>query len=125
MNSSWLQIVDCEENDSEVLLTKATMRHIQMASNKSDPNSDRPFFIAMGHHRPHLPWNVPTRFYSRYGDPLQYPVAKVQHWPLQPLAYHGIPGLSRSTSTTLLRHSTPAESRIMRQSATTTGTSVW
>jgi hypothetical protein len=51
VNNSWMQIVDCEENDSEVLLTKAAMRYIQMASNKSNPEADRPFFIAMGHHR--------------------------------------------------------------------------
>ena len=43
--------------------------------------SYRPFFLGMGHHRPHLPWNSPARFIEQYGDPAQYPVAKQQSYP--------------------------------------------
>ncbi len=78
-NNSWIEIVGCEENDAEVLLTKAAVRHIEWAT--SPENSSKPFFIAMGHHRPHLPWQVPSRFYEQYGDPQQYPLAKIQNWP--------------------------------------------
>lgn len=52
----WKEIVDCEENDAEVLLTKAAVKHIKWATSKE--NASRPFFIAMGHHRPHEPWYV-------------------------------------------------------------------
>eukprot|EP00940_MAST-03C_sp_MAST-3C-sp2_P001200 g1200.t1 len=30
-------------------------------------NGERPFFLAFGAHRPHLPWNVPTKFWDMYG----------------------------------------------------------
>lgn len=46
--SQWRRIIDCEENDSEAQLTQASIEHIRLATNGSDP---RPFFIGMGHHR--------------------------------------------------------------------------
>ena len=82
------EIVDCEENDSEVLLTKAAVTHIRWAT--APENATRPFFIAMGHHRPHLPWNVPSRFYAQYGDPASLPLATVATWPasVNPISWH-------------------------------------
>eukprot|EP00911_Craspedida_sp_UC1_P002351 UC1_evm1s1764 len=76
---NWEQIVDCEENDGETLITKATIRHIEWAT--APENSSRPFFIAFGHHRPHLPWTVPKRFFDRYGDPKHISVAQYTAWP--------------------------------------------
>jgi hypothetical protein len=55
-NDYWNEIVDCEENDPEVLLSKAAVAHVQWAT--APENASRPFFIAMGHHRPHEPWCV-------------------------------------------------------------------
>jgi len=78
-NNSWNEIVACEENDAESLLTKAAVHHIEMAT--ASENASRPFFIAMGHHRPHLPWNVPSRFYEQYGDPRKVAVAELQEYP--------------------------------------------
>jgi len=77
--NGWKEIVDCEENDAETLLTMAAVRHIQWAT--APANASRPFFIAMGHHRPHLPWTVPSRFFDAYGDPDNIAVAEVQHFP--------------------------------------------
>eukprot|EP00041_Stephanoeca_diplocostata_P018910 m.400440 g.400440 ORF g.400440 m.400440 type:complete len:202 (-) comp21159_c0_seq20:683-1288(-) len=51
--SEWKRIVACEENDGEYLLTAAAIRFLVQATNGSDP---RPFFLGMGHHRPHLPY---------------------------------------------------------------------
>jgi hypothetical protein len=78
-NPIYKEITACEENDSEVLLTKAAVTHLQWAT--APENSSRPFFIAMGHHKPHLPWNVPSRFYAQYGDPAALPLAAVRAWP--------------------------------------------
>lgn len=63
VNGSWVQIVGCDENDEEVLLTKATVRYIQLATSAN--NSRTPFFVSMGHHRPHLPWIVPKRLFDQ------------------------------------------------------------
>lgn len=30
-------------------------------------NAKQPFFLTFGAHRPHLPWNVPTKFWDMYG----------------------------------------------------------
>ncbi len=35
---------------------------------------DRPFFLAVGFHKPHLPFNAPTRYWDLY-DPRQLPLA--------------------------------------------------
>jgi iduronate 2-sulfatase len=39
----------------------------------------QPFFMAMGTHRPHLPWVYPKRFHDRI--PADVPEAKVKEWP--------------------------------------------
>ena len=72
-------IEDCEENDSEALLTAAAVTHVRWAT--APENASRPFFIAMGHHKPHLPWNVPARFFAQYGDPTKLALAAVPDWP--------------------------------------------
>jgi iduronate 2-sulfatase len=80
----WRRIVDCEENDSESQLTYAAIQYLHQAvggSSSGNSSSYRPFFIGMGHHRPHLPWNSPARFIEQYGDPEQYPLAKQQTYP--------------------------------------------
>eukprot|EP01043_Picozoa_sp_COSAG02_P019789 COSAG02_NODE_963_length_15604_cov_10.737117_15_plen_202_part_00 len=85
---AWRRIIDCEENDGEAQLTYAAIAYLHQAvghngsSGQEAPlGSYRPFFIGMGHHRPHLPWNSPARFIDQYGDPQQYPVAKQQTYP--------------------------------------------
>ena len=76
------EIVACEENDSEVLLTRAAITHIRWAT--SPENVSKPFFVAMGHHKPHLPWTAPTQFFEKYGglsNASGFPLAKVDAWP--------------------------------------------
>eukprot|EP01051_Picozoa_sp_SAG22_P009529 SAG22_NODE_800_length_7109_cov_47.259058_5_plen_279_part_00 len=77
----WKRIVACEENDSESLLTSAAIEYLRLAASGTGPLGKRPFFVAMGHHKPHLPWWSPSRFIDQYGDPTQYPVAAVQAYP--------------------------------------------
>lgn len=86
---AWSRIIDCEENDAEAQLTYAAIAYLHQAvghngregQGGTPAGSYRPFFIGMGHHRPHLPWNSPARFIDQYGDPRQYPVAKQQTYP--------------------------------------------
>ena len=37
--------------------------------------------VCVSSDRPHKPWNSPTRFIERYGDPEHYPVATQQTYP--------------------------------------------
>lgn len=85
--ADWQYITDCEENDAEAELTQAAIDFLKLATNGSDT---RPFWIGMGHHRPHLPWRSPTRFIDQYGDPSQYPIAKQQTYPKSaaPIQWH-------------------------------------
>jgi arylsulfatase A-like enzyme len=76
--SSWRRIVACEENDRETQLTLAAVDFVRRATNGSDA---RPFFIGMGHHRPHLPWNSPSRFIDQYGPAEGIAVAAQQQYP--------------------------------------------
>lgn len=73
--SIWKRIIGCEVNDQEALLTNATVRYL------GNLEKGKPFFVMMGHHKPHLPWFVPQRFFDELGDPLQYAVAQVQVYP--------------------------------------------
>ena len=76
--SAWRRIVACEENDSEAQLTFAAIEFLKRATNGSNT---RPFFIGMGHHRPHLPWHSPSRFIDQYGDASGIAIAKQQQYP--------------------------------------------
>ena len=55
----WTIIEDCEKNDEEALITASTIARITAAS-----AAKRPFFIGLGHHRPHMPWQAPRRFFD-------------------------------------------------------------
>lgn len=76
--NAWGVIEACEENDSESLLTRATLDHLDRATSGADT---RPFFIAMGHHRPHLPWEAPQRFFDLYPPAEEIAVAEHQYLP--------------------------------------------
>jgi hypothetical protein len=49
----------------EAMYDTANAKHgIEVMRNAS--KSEQPFFIALGIHRPHLPWDVPAHWYSLY-----------------------------------------------------------
>ena len=50
---------------------------------------DRPFFLAYGAHRPHLPWNVPIHFWDIYNDTSDVALPKNQAGPtgMPPIAF--------------------------------------
>jgi len=52
-------------------------------------NSTQPFFLAVGHHKPHLPHAVPISFYNQY--PQTFPLAPNQNVPSQfpPIGWSG------------------------------------
>lgn len=81
----WFPIVACEQNHAELIVVNSTLKWID-ASLAATPK--RPFFIAMGLHKPHLPWQAPKRFFDQYDAPLGLPVAKFQDPPA------GMPGVA-------------------------------
>eukprot|EP01048_Picozoa_sp_COSAG05_P022254 COSAG05_NODE_4388_length_1535_cov_1.107939_1_plen_444_part_10 len=62
----WTVIEDCEENDEEAKITAWTVARIHDEATSTELGQNhRPFFIMLGHHRPHLPWHAPRRFFDR------------------------------------------------------------
>lgn len=51
--------------------------------------SDKPFFLAYGIHRPHLPWHVPKAYWDKYPDTDKIPLPKHQSAPkdMPPIAF--------------------------------------
>ena len=80
----WFPITNCEQNHLEEQVVNATLIYLDKAVNVDK----RPFFIAMGLHRPHLPWQAPKRFFDQYDDPLSLPEPKFPDPP------KGMPGLA-------------------------------
>ena len=107
--SSWRRIVACEENDRETQLTLAAVDFVRRATNGSDA---RPFFIGMGHHRPHLPWNSPSRFIDQYGPAEGSPSPRSSSIPPPRVRCSGTRGSTRSRS---------SQPRSRRKSSSTCG----
>lgn len=55
-----------------------TLRNISRQRREAAPsNTDSPFFVAVGLHRPHLPWDVPGKYYDLYPPATEIPLANV------------------------------------------------
>ena len=52
-------------------------------------NSSKPFFLAFGAHRPHLPWNCPRRFWDMYKSTESIQLPKHEYAPqgMPPIAF--------------------------------------
>ena len=55
------------QEDDGYYVDTANARH-GVAIMRNASKSSQPFFIAVGIHRPHLPWDVPAHYYSLYID---------------------------------------------------------
>jgi len=71
----------------------ATLRAVAPAA--KDPSNPKPFFVAVGFHRPHLPWVVPARYFALYNRttiqladhrtrPQNYNITGAQDWSWDP-----------------------------------------
>jgi arylsulfatase A-like enzyme len=82
--------VDADKHQfGDELSANITITHLKAAAAEQ-----RPFFVACGFHRPHLPWSVPKRFYDM--QPAVADVAPPVHPAVPigspPIAWHSIPG---------------------------------
>merc|ERR1719327_1815358 len=51
----------------------ATLQAI--AARRAQGLDGRPFFFSVGFHKPHIPWNVPQRYYDKYPlDKVKLPI---------------------------------------------------
>ncbi|MFM7315452.1 MAG: sulfatase, partial [bacterium] len=60
--------LDCDDKDLR------EWKVVQYGIDKLQEKSDRPFFISVGLHKPHMPWNVPRKYYDMFpADKIQLP----------------------------------------------------
>ena len=60
--------LDCKDEDLQ------DYRIVSWAIDQLGKKHDKPFFLACGVHKPHMPWNVPRKYYDMYPlDKIQLP----------------------------------------------------
>ncbi|MFM7131425.1 MAG: sulfatase [bacterium] len=60
--------LDCDDKDLR------EWKVVQYGIDKLQEKSDRPFFISVGLHKPHMPWNVPRKYYDMFpADKIKLP----------------------------------------------------
>jgi arylsulfatase A-like enzyme len=52
--------LDCQDEDMQ------DYRIVSWAIDQLNRKHDKPFFLACGVHKPHMPWNVPRKYYEKY-----------------------------------------------------------
>jgi hypothetical protein len=68
-------------DQAEVVLAKERLQHAAKLQAKARASGlHRPFFIAVGFHRPHLPWVAPSEFYDLYPPALEMPGTYNSMW---------------------------------------------
>lgn len=72
--------LDCEDSDlSDYRIVDYTIKKINAA------NNDKPFFLCCGLHKPHMPWNVPKKYFD------MFPLEKIELPPHAPKDLEDIP----------------------------------
>lgn len=71
-------------NTRDRINTRTILAHL-----RSPRTQESPWFLALGFHKPHLPWTAPARFFALYPD------EKLQH-PAEP-ALRGVPAIALQT----------------------------
>ena len=62
-----------------------------IARHRGDGTDRRPFFYAVGFHRPHIPWNVPQAYYDKYPlDAIELAVHRAPPAGVPPVAMNNI-----------------------------------
>jgi arylsulfatase A-like enzyme len=65
--------LDCKDED----LRESKIADYGIAELKKSHDADKPFFLAVGFHKPHMPWNVPRKYFDMHPlDKIQLPPYK-------------------------------------------------
>lgn len=78
-----------DDQMAEGQVASNAIRLMDMINNKRKSGDQRPFFMAAGFHRPHIPWHAPEKYYKMYD--LNMPLAPNQHTP------SGVPRIALQT----------------------------
>jgi len=98
LNDLCAPIAWCAVNNQEAEDALGEVTNVELATSrlrgelKAVPGGEtqRPFFLAVGLHKPHLPWSVPKRFFDIYPDAEEIPLAANKFPPegMPPVAFN-------------------------------------
>ena len=63
---SWFAFDVPDENMTETMLAEHTVETIANLSKAATPEYENPFFLAVGFHKPHVPWYAPSKYWDLY-----------------------------------------------------------
>ena len=91
--NSWESIEGATaEQLRDTLIGERAVSVLQELRQNRSRGDDRPFFLAVGFHKPHLPWYAPSQYYD------MYPPASEIELPANPNADKNMPPIAWSTS---------------------------
>ncbi|GMH71428.1 hypothetical protein TL16_g05649 [Triparma laevis f. inornata] len=89
LNDLCSPIAWCAVNNTEAENTLGEAINVEVATSRlrgelkaaPDGEAQQPFFLAIGLHKPHLPWSVPERFFDMYPEAEDIPLAANKYPP--------------------------------------------
>ena len=99
LDMSWHSFEDAQDDKlRDGQISAKAIQTLQDIKKNRSLGDDRPFFLAVGFHKPHLPFFAPSTYYDMYPPPDQIKP------PANPDAPAGIPPIAWSTSAELRNH---------------------
>ena len=89
---------ESDESFVDGQVARNALRTLQQIKENRTKGDDSPFFLAVGFHKPHLPFFAPAKYYDLY------PAPEDIEMPLNPNAPKGIPPISWTVSEELIHH---------------------
>ncbi len=88
--SSWWSFDGFQDNQlPDGQIADKAVEHIRTLKQNRNEGDDRPFFLAVGFHKPHLPFHAPSKYYDLYPPVSQIKLAENPNVPegMPPIAY--------------------------------------